>query len=83
MQVYISYPENEKQGIIVIHIEKPWKIGNFEKYADSIHIKKVSYPQIIHIMWKTYVNYVYKLWVTKKMKKTPILLDLTIIYEYN
>ena len=34
-------------------------------------------------MWKTYVNYVYKLWVTKKMKKTPILLDLTIIYEYN
>ena len=64
-------------------MEKYRKIGNIEKYADSIHIENVSYPQIIHIVWKTYVNYVYKLWVTKKMKKTPILLDLTIIYEYN
>ena len=64
-------------------MEKYRKIGNIEKYSDSIHIENASYPQIIHIMWKTYVNYVYKLWVTKKMKKTPILLDLTIIYEYN
>lgn len=64
-------------------MEKYRKIGNIEKYSDSIHIENVSYPQIIHIVWKTYVNYVYKLWLTKNMKKTPILLDLTIIYEYN
>ena len=62
---------------IVIHIEKHRKMGNIEKYTDSIHIQKVSYPQIIHIVWKTYVNYVYKLWVTNKNEKNEKNPDFT------
>ena len=58
-------------------MEKYRKIGNIEKYSDSIHIENASYPQIIHIMWKTYVNYVYKLWVTSKNEKNEKNPDFT------
>lgn len=43
---------------LFIHIEKCSKMGKNENYPDILHKKKGSYPQVIHNMLITYVNYV-------------------------
>ena len=45
VETYAQYSGQKNQGIIPGRL---WKI----------HTRSMSYPQVIHKMWKTYVNYV-------------------------